>query len=263
VTSGYKALQENRAYVDLSRRARLRVTGEDRARLIHALTTNHVQEMKPGDRKYAFFLTAQGRIVTDCHITCYEEHLLLDVPHEVREAIAKHIDHYIIADDVTLEDVTESTYSLLAADKRVYGPIEEKDPAIDALGLMPATEEELEIYRVEQFHPAFGQDFNTSTLPQETGLLYALHFNKGCYIGQEIVERIRSRGHVNKIVVGLRSADGEVLPVGAKVQFNAEEIGQVTSSANSSAIAVIRVLASKPGTAITVEGITAEVRAVS
>jgi folate-binding protein YgfZ len=263
VTFGYQALQENKAYVDLRRRARLRVNGEDRARLIHALTTNHVQEMKPGDQKYAFFLTAQGRIITDCHITCYEEYLLLDVPREVREALAKHIDHYIIADDVTLEDVTESTYSLLAADERVYGPIEDKDSAIDALGLTPATEEDLEIYRVEQFHPEFGQDFNTSTLPQETGLVYALHFNKGCYIGQEIVERIRSRGHVNKILVGLKSADGEVLPVGATVQFNAEEIGQVTSSANASAIAMIRVVASKPGTAVAVEGVTAAVHAVS
>jgi folate-binding protein YgfZ len=219
--------------------------------------------MKPGDQKYTFFLTAQGRIVTDCHITCYEEYLLLDVPYEVREAIAKHIDHYIIADDVTLEDVTESTYSLLAADKRVYGPIEEKDSAINALGLMPVTEQEFEIYRVEQFHPVFGKDFNTSTLPQETGLVYALHFNKGCYIGQEIVERIRSRGHVNKILVGLKSPDGEALPVGAKVQFNAEEVGQVTSSANTSAIAMIRVVASKPGTDVAVEGITAEVHAVS
>jgi folate-binding protein YgfZ len=263
VTLGYQALQVNAAYVDLSGRARLSVTGEDRARLIHALTTNHTQQMKPGDQTYAFFLTAQGRIVTDAHIICYQENLLLDVPQEVREAIAKHIDHYIIADDATLEDVTGSTYSLLAAGKRIYGPLEDKEPVIQALALTPATEEDLDVYRVEHFHPVFGKDFNSSTLPQETGLAYALHFNKGCYIGQEIVERIRSRGHVNKMLVGLKSGDGEAVTVGAKVRFQGEEIGQVTSSANDCAIAMVRVAAAKPGTTVDVEGATAQVHAVS
>jgi glycine cleavage system aminomethyltransferase T len=73
VTTGYQALKDNQAYTDVSRRGRVRVTGEDRARLIHALTTNHVQQMKPGDQVYAFFLTAQGRIISDCYINCYED----------------------------------------------------------------------------------------------------------------------------------------------------------------------------------------------
>jgi folate-binding protein YgfZ len=261
VTTGYQALQQNGAYVDLSGRGRLRITGEDRARLIHALTTNHIQHMKPGNQVYAFFLTAQGRIVSDSFISCYADYLLLDVPGEVRESISNHIDHYIIADDVTLDDVTETTFGLLAAGERIYGPIEEKESTIAALGLENATLNDLEEYRLTQFHPVFGKDFTSATLPQETGIPYALHFSKGCYIGQEIVERIRSRGHVNRVLAGLHSS--AALPVGGKVQFNGEDVGQVTSSTTGSAIAMLRVVAVKPGTMVEVDGINAEVRAVS
>jgi folate-binding protein YgfZ len=241
-------------------RGRIRATGDDRARLIHALTTNHIQQMTPGDQVYAFFLTAQGRIVSDCYITCYDDYLMLDVEPGVRDTVMKHIDHYIIADDVALEDVTETTFSLIAAGKRAYGELDEKEQTISGLGLVPATAEDFEAYRIEHCHPIFGKDFNSSTLPQETGLNYALHFNKGCYLGQEIVERIRSRGHVNKVLVGL---DGATAPVGAKVLLIGEEIGQITSGANASAIAMVRVVASKPGTLVEVEGATAEVHAVS
>ena len=65
-TPGYEALTSGAALLDLSSRGRIRVTGEDRARLLHAMTTNHVQQMKSGDGIYAFFLNAQGRILADC-----------------------------------------------------------------------------------------------------------------------------------------------------------------------------------------------------
>jgi tRNA-modifying protein YgfZ len=264
VTPGYEALRENRAYTDVSARGRIRVTGEDRARLIHALTTNHIQQMKPGDQVYAFFLTAQGRIVSDCYITAFDDYLLLDIEPHVRHAVIKHIDHYIIADDVTLEDVTDATFSLIAAGgRRVYGPLDEKERTVAALALVPATADDFEAYRVEHFHPVFGRDFTASTLPQETGLGYALHFTKGCYLGQEIVERIRSRGHVNRVLVGLKAGAGTNIPIAAKVHLNGEEIGQVTSSTNGSAIAMVRVAGSKPGTSVDVEGVSAEVNAVS
>jgi aminomethyltransferase len=237
--------------------------GEDRARLIHALSTNHVQEMTPGDQRYAFFLTAQGRILFDCHIACFEDHLLLDAEPEVRETVIKHIDHYVIADDVTLEDVTGITFSLLAAGRRIYGELADKARTIEQLGLVPATSEDLEAFRIGKYHPKFGIDFHSTTLPQETGLGYALHFNKGCYLGQEIVERIRSRGHVNKVLAGLRSQDGEPLAAGWPVLFDGQEAGQITSASNGSAIAMLRVPAAKPGTVVQAGTVTAQVHAVT
>jgi tRNA-modifying protein YgfZ len=263
VTPGYHALHENKAFSDASARGRVRATGDDRARLLHALTTNHIQALQPGQQLYAFFLSAQGRILSDAWIACFEDHLLIDVEPEVRESIYKHIDHYIIADDVTLEDVTDSTFSLLAAGKRIYGDLPNKQNTISNLGLIPASAEDARAFRIEQFHPKFGEDFNSTTLPQETGLTYALHFNKGCYLGQEIVERIRSRGHVNKMLAGLKLSPGITPPAGTKVLFNGEEVGQVTSSSNRAAIAMLRMRAARPGTIVQLDGLSAEVTAVS
>ncbi len=264
VTPGYEALQQDKAYVDLSARGRIKVTGEDRARLLHALTTNHIKQMKPSEEVYAFFLTAQGRILSDAHIICYDDHFLLDVEPEVRESLLKHIDHYIIADDVTLEDVTEQTFALVAAGKRIYGDVADRP----TLALTEATTEDARTFRVENFHPRFGDDIMVTTLPQETGLSAALHFSKGCYIGQEIVERIRSRGHVNRMLTGL-SIDGSTLPSpGTKVFFDGTEAGQITSAVDSPrfgirAIAMLRTQASKPGTTVQVVGVSALVSAVS
>src|SRR5262249_53722271 len=66
----------------------------------------------------------------------------------------------------------------------------------------PVGAEALEMWRVLHGIPAYGQDIRDRDLPQETGQFDALNFTKGCYIGQEIVERIRSRGHVHRQFTG-------------------------------------------------------------
>src|SRR6266853_837673 len=107
IMNGYQALREHAAWLDLSGRGKIRATGEDRARLLHAMTTQQVEQMKPGDGAYAFFLNAQGRILGDVNLFCLEEHFLLDTEPETRQKLFEHVDRYIIADDVTLEDLTE------------------------------------------------------------------------------------------------------------------------------------------------------------
>jgi folate-binding protein YgfZ len=266
VRRGYEELHRGDAWVDLSDyRGRIYATGEDRARLIHALTTNHVQQMKPGDRAYAFFLTAQGRILSDVNLVCYEDHLLLDIEPEMRETVWKHIDHYIIADDVTIEDVTERTFCYEIRGERVYGDRPGERPT----GLVEATIDDARIFRIEHFHPRYGEDITSSTLPQETGLMRALHFNKGCYLGQEIVERIRSRGHVNRMLAGLTIDSVEAPSALTPVMFEGEEVGEITSSVYSPAlgkacaIARLRIQAAKPGTVVEVAGARAITAAVS
>jgi len=78
-TPGYTALRETAAWVDVSARGRIKMTGEDRARLLHAMTTNHIQQLEPGQGCYAFFLNAQGRILSDVRVWCFADHLLLEV----------------------------------------------------------------------------------------------------------------------------------------------------------------------------------------
>ena len=94
-------------WLDLSGRAKLRVTGEDRARLLHAMTSNQVETLMPGEGCYAFFLSAQGRILADVNVLCFEDHFLLDTEPETRTKVYEHLDRYIIVDDVTLEDQTD------------------------------------------------------------------------------------------------------------------------------------------------------------
>src|SRR5271154_1507600 len=112
MTPGYQALSDSAGIIDLSARGRIRVTGEDRARLLHAMTTNHVQQLAPGQGQYTFFLNAQGQIQADAFILCFEDHMLLDVEPQARQKIYEHLDRFIIADDVTLEDVTDQTFAL-------------------------------------------------------------------------------------------------------------------------------------------------------
>lgn len=248
------AFFDSASLFELSGRGRIKVLGEDRKRLLHAMTTNHVQKLEPGQGCYAFFLSAQGRILSDVTILAQPDHLLLDVEPSQAKAIFDHLDKYIIADDVTLEDVTEQQTTLALegpAAKDILEAIGAPVPVNDydsvewagrlivrtsytgASGyhiyLSPldapilretlqdarateASADEIETARILNARPLYGVDITDKNLPQETQLTHALHFTKGCYLGQEIVERVRSRGHVNKVLkrVELPLADGTV-----------------------------------------------------
>jgi len=134
-------------------------------------------------------------------------------------------------------------------------------------GLSPCGVEALESLRIEAGIPRYGPDFGEDTLPLEAGLLNALSFNKGCYIGQEIVERARSRGHVNWKLVGLRfPPDAAVPATGEKLRgAEAAEIGEITSACLSPslgrpiALGYVRREVAEPGTRLTSSGAMMEV----
>ncbi len=86
----------------------------------------------------------------------------------------------------------------------------------------------LELLRLLEGTPKFGVDLREKELPQETGQTDALHFSKGCYLGQEIVERIRSRGAVHRMFAGF-ALEGEVPAVGAVLSAGGKPVGELTS----------------------------------
>ncbi len=88
----------------------------------------------------------------------------------------------------------------------------------------------LELYRIALGVPRYAQDIRERDLPQETEQARALNFNKGCYIGQEIVERIRSRGNVHRKFTGFLLSGPPPAP-GTKIQAQAKDVGEITSSA--------------------------------
>jgi folate-binding protein YgfZ len=103
--------------------------------------------------------------------------------------------------------------------------------ALQSAGATQIGREGLDMYRIALGSPRYGQDIRERDLPQETEQQRALNFNKGCYVGQEIVERIRSRGSVHRKFTGFRMA-GAPPAIGARIQSGGKDVGEVTSSAS-------------------------------
>jgi folate-binding protein YgfZ len=276
--TAYQALREGAAWIDLAGRAKIRAHGEDRVRLIHAMTTNHVAQLAPGQGCYAFFLNPQGRILADVNLFALPEYILLDLEPEVRVKIYEHLDKFIIADDVTLDDVTDSTATVnLEGPKSefvlasigapipaanlgieewaggfvarvsstgapgfsLFVPVARKAELIGQLESADAVAsdaESAEVVRLEHWLPKYGVDIVENYIPQEVQRLDAIHFNKGCYVGQEIVERVRSRGHLNKMLMRLKIDTNQVVARGARVMDGDKDFGQVKSAAFSPAL---------------------------
>ena len=98
-------------------------------------------------------------------------------------------------------------------------------------GLPPAGQQALEVLRIESGAPAYGRDFGPDTIALEASLDAAISFTKGCYLGQEVIERVTARGHVNRKLVGLEVSGAAVPPIGAALFAGDREVGWVTSAA--------------------------------
>ncbi len=103
--------------------------------------------------------------------------------------------------------------------------------ALEAVGAIPAGLEAAETLRVLEGTPLYGIDLNERDLPQETSQLRALNFTKGCYLGQEIVERIRSRGKVHRQFRQFK-LDGAALPPPFDLHSDGQTVGRITSAAS-------------------------------
>jgi len=313
LTPGYQGLRQTAAWLDLSKRGRLRITGEDRARLLNAMTTNQVQTLRPGQGCYVFFLNAQGRILGDANLFCFEDHLLLDTEPETRQKLFEHLDRYIIADDVIVEDVTESTAAIaiegpgaekllsgLGADVPkgttleplawtrwgsrilarvsstgsegfvVFTSAAEKSGLLAQLAEVPqATPDDARTVRIEHGRPRYGEEITERYLVQETGQLNAVNFNKGCYLGQEIVERVRSRAQIHRVLQRIEIDTPHVPASGTKLTSGEADAAEIASAIYSPALgkvvamAYVRVTHAQPGTELSWAGVPAHVTPVS
>jgi len=104
--------------------------------------------------------------------------------------------------------------------------------ALRAAGASPVGSEALELQRIVSGIPRYGVDIRERDLPQETEQARALNFNKGCYVGQEIVERIRSRGAVHRKFTGFLAESTEPIAAGTKIVAGEKEVGEITSAAS-------------------------------
>ena len=99
-----------------------------------------------------------------------------------------------------------------------------------AAGAEPVGMEALDVLRIEAGVPWYGRDFDDSTLISEVGLEAAISYNKGCYLGQEVVERVAARGQVHRKLVGLLCDGRQVPPPDSKLLRDAKDVGWITSA---------------------------------
>jgi folate-binding protein YgfZ len=124
------------------------------------------------------------------------------------------------------EDAERESFEIWLAPKDVHKTWQ----TLLAAGATPVGSEALEMQRIVAGIPLYGVDIRERDLPQETGQMRALNFNKGCYVGQEIVERIRSRGNVHRKFTGFVVKDAAEIAAGAKIIFDEKEVGEITSA---------------------------------
>jgi folate-binding protein YgfZ len=241
------------------------------------MISNNVRDLAPGHGVYAFLLNAQGHIQADLYAFHRGESILVDAERAQRDKIWQLFDHFIIADDVEMADVSDKITALgltgpesRAALERSGIPVpdlaylqfadvewqqfpitvlhsgeEAQDSwqvwiapehagtlwdALKQAGAMPTGTAALNLFRISRGIPQFGQDIRERDLPQETGQMRALSFTKGCYLGQEIVERIRSRGAVHRQFTTF-AVEGALPEPGTKIQAEGKDVGEITSSA--------------------------------
>jgi folate-binding protein YgfZ len=275
----FQSLLSGCGLYDLNWRAKIAVTGGDRVRWLNGMLTNNVRDLAPGHGVYAFMLNAQGRIQADLYAFQRGDSLLVDTEHAQRDKILELFDHFIIADDVEIADVSDKLTALGLTGPEAHAVLERAGIAVPALahlqfadvtwqqktvtllhsgeeareswqvwinpeqradlwnalvhaGARPTGTAALNLFRISRGIPQFGVDIRERDLPQETGQTRALNFTKGCYLGQEIVERIRSRGAVHRQFTAF-AVEGALPEPGAKIFPGEEEkeVGEITSSA--------------------------------
>lgn len=238
----------------------LDVTGPDRATFLQGQLTQDVRRAEAGEVVSTAGLTPKGKLLFIGRLIGLPDRLRLLLPAALRDRVRTHLAKYAVFQKVAIEDRTEEFARL-----RIFGaplppsavPAEalvlpgegefasellvpearaaEASRLLEAGGAAPLEEEAAEILRVEAGRPRFGRDADESNLADEVGLAGAISTTKGCYVGQEIVARLRTYGRVNRRLVGFRFPEG-LLPAGALLKRSDEaepgkvETGRVTSA---------------------------------
>ncbi len=322
--SEYTAAQNAIAIHDHSYRTHLEITGKDRTDWLNNFITNRIKTLNTGDGVYTFSLDLKGRIQFDANILLQADRILLDLDHRHVDHAIKHLEKYIIVEDVTINPPPEDHKRITligpkAADALVplgltnasaYPLWQNATLDIDGhtitifrhdlFGSTPAAFDiiaptaiattlwnrflndenaapagylTMETLRIENAIPAPFTELSDLVTPAETDQLdRAVSFSKGCYLGQEITERMRSRGSVAKKLTLLRiESTTEIQPDNLPTPGNLPTIGTelfasddadkaagtITSTCHSPAhnaqiaLAYLRTAHTEPGTKLT------------
>jgi folate-binding protein YgfZ len=252
---------ERPAFFDMSARAKLRAAGADVVRFLNGQVTNDIRKATRATAIQASVLNQKGKLSAHVFISKEDENaFLLDADAELQEELSARLERYIIADDVQLEDVSERFGLLhflgesgpsvrqgarLVAANRFGSPgwdywfdrtaqAELRQSFQDQFDFCDA--ECAEVFRIERGIPRWGRELTNEIIPVEANLeRSSIDYGKGCYIGQEVISRMKMSGQTNKRLCGLTSLDGSAFDAGMQLVHAAEgrEAGWVTSATRS------------------------------
>lgn len=276
---------EDPRFADRSERAKLRVSGPQRLWFLHQVLTQSFEDMRAGDARDAAMITAHGRMTGYLEAVATDDSVLCHFEPELRDGLIAELRRYVFATRVELDDATEEMGLVLvagpgwaAAHDLVPGAVVHPTEALgieaaylwveraqvpavlvklDGAGFSPAPEDELEAVRVAHGRPRWGREMDPKTFPQEAAIDgRAVHYDKGCYLGQEAMAKIHFRGKVNRRLAQIEGA--APLGSGAEIFHADKKVGVVTSASGGRALALVRHTVD-PGTEVSVAGAPATV----
>jgi folate-binding protein YgfZ len=246
------------SFLDLSARAKFRITGTDRLRFLNGQITNDLRKTSEITAIEACVLNAKGKINAHIFVCALAESFLIDAEPTLREKLGARLERYVIADDVQIEDVTDqfSLFHVLARKSptpesgRIVSARRFAEPGWDiwsdstrhdaeklsmAFSLLDSAA--AEVMRIEQGIPRWGSELTEEIIPIEANLEQrTIDYQKGCYIGQEVISRIKMSGQTNKRLCGLISLEDVPLQPTMKLaapSTEGKEVGWITSATHS------------------------------
>lgn len=250
-----------RCFLDLSDRAKLRLTGTDRVRFLNGQITNDIRKATASSAIAACILNVKGKLNAYVFASVREDSIFIDTDAALNETLVARLERYVIADDVQIEnvsaqfslfhiigeppDITDAT--IIVANRfgqpgsDIWVNSANHGAVADALSAeVPFCDRDcLEMLRIEQGIPAWGRELTEEIIPIEANLEQSsIDYAKGCYIGQEVISRMKMSGQRNKSLCGLTAVndDDTALLPGMKLfspPDNDREIGWITSAVRS------------------------------
>jgi folate-binding protein YgfZ len=246
------ALRDGRAWVDRSDRGFVTVTGPDTFSFLQVLVSADLDPLADGDAVHSLLLLPQGKLDVDFRLLRVgPEAAWLDCAPGLGEQLAASLTRFRIRVKADITDRTGELGMLShigepGGDRDADVVVPEGVHRIDTQwgfdvvgprGSLPSVgavvdPRAYDAWRIEQAIPVQPADVDDSTIPQEAFLEQdAVSFTKGCFIGQELVCRIDSRGHVNRFLRHVTEIEGDWPPVGAEIVADGKVVGALTSVA--------------------------------
>ncbi len=245
----------------------VKVFGEDARNFLNGLVTTDVTQLAPGLGRFGALLTPQGKIIVDFLITeapsGHGGGFLIDCPRALAQGLADKLGFYRLRAKVTVENLSGSLGVLAAWDGEpsVKPDLAFADPRNSALGGRILVPEELaqkvadligadlvdstayDAHRIASGVPRGGLDFMYGdAFPHETNMdrLHGVDFDKGCYVGQEVVSRMQHRGTARTRTVRV-ILDGAAPEPGAAILAGGKPVGTMGSTSGHNGLALIRI----------------------